>query len=70
MLFLAISLQYRLFVCASLFGLREQTSVFFFVQCHKTSCPGKPVCLDYAVIPCFNFTLVCKLDKLYNSKEI
>lgn len=29
MLFLAISLQYRLFVCASLFGFRDQTSVFF-----------------------------------------
>ena len=42
--------------------------VFFFVQCHKTSCPGKPVCLDYA-IRCFNFTLVCKLDKLLNTKE-
>ena len=35
MLFLAISLQYRLFVCASLFGFRDQTNVFFFVQCHK-----------------------------------
>ena len=68
MLFLAISLQYRLFVCASLFGFRDQTNVFF-CSVSQTYCPGKPVCLDYA-IRCFTFTLVCKLDKLYNTKEI